>query len=286
MPRLPDALTRLYDLTAPHYEASITPVMQPFAADLVQILAVQPRETALDVGTGTGVAARLLAKRARRAIGVDIVYSMLRVAQSLRPPGCAFLLQDAETLTGLAAGCCDAACASFGLAECDPGRALRAVARVLRPGGRFALQEWGPLDGPDDPRALVDDTLSAFATIETPTADPAHAQVLAYAGEARAWDMRLQDTEDYTDQLNRAGFSMISVSESRPVTIHFAQGIADWLAYTLAWSPRRLLLRRLPPVEQVAFRAAVAARLRPLLHPDGSLTWQPRLLRAHCVRKL
>lgn len=286
MPRPPDALRSLYRHTAPHYEAAIAPVMRPFAQDLVRRATLGQGDTVLDVGTGTGVLARQVAGLSRRVIGVDIALPMLEVARrqaalaGLR--GVCFLLADANDLGALAASCCDVVFASFGLGECHPARALRAVARVLRPGGRFYLQEWGPYDGPQDPRWIVDDTLADFATA---SAQGLRLDLRRFLAAPRPWDRRLQDVEDYTHALAGAGFTPLHVEEGRPVTVAFQPGVSAFLRYALAWASRRLELEALDESARHAFCQTVTRRLEPLTDPRGVLLWNPLLFRATSVRK-
>ena len=283
----PSTLERLYTLTAPRYEAAIAPLMRPLAADLVAAArregALSPGATVLDLGTGSGVLAHLLAGQGLTVIGIDRVLPMLRLAQTVPPPDGPsrphFVQADAERLGCLADRSCDVALASFGLADCDPERVLRALRRVLRPGGWFLLQEWGPLDGPDDPRAIVDDVLGDFAQ---PAVDAPLAALRAWLARPRPWDARLQDADDYADLLAEHGFTVRATSESRPVTLHLPDSAA-FLDFALAWAPRRLELDALPPAARGACRAAMAARLAALTASDGSLSWRPALFRASAV---
>ncbi|MBN1966753.1 MAG: methyltransferase domain-containing protein [Anaerolineae bacterium] len=283
MPRPPDALTALYRLTAPQYEPVIAHVLRHFAADLVRQATLYPDDLALDIGTGTGVLARELAGRVRFTVGVDLTLPMLRTAHALRPARSAFVQMDANRLTGLTAASCDVAFASFGLADCHPGRALRTIARVLRPGGRFYVQEWGPGDGESDPRSLVDEALAEHAV---PTTNVLHEAIRTYVSAVQPWQMQLQDCEDYADHLAAAGFARIRVEEARPVTVRFQPGAERFLTYALAWSPRALEFDAMSEEARHACQNDALRRLRALEAPDGALLWRPRVFRVSCVRKL
>ncbi len=111
----------------------------------------QPPATLLDVGAGTG--SLTLAAAARwpdaRVLAVDASRAMLDIARRRAevawPRGASrfeWLVADAADLS-LADGSVDAAVSSFVLQKvADRGAVLRALRRVLRPGGVFAFVTW------------------------------------------------------------------------------------------------------------------------------------------------
>jgi ubiquinone/menaquinone biosynthesis C-methylase UbiE len=101
---------------------------------------VEAGETVLDLGTGSGYALRALRDTADigRGYGLDASPEMLRNARSYTDdPAVAFLRGDFGSLP-LAANSVDHVWSmeAFYYAQ-DPGRTLREVRRVLRPGGTF-----------------------------------------------------------------------------------------------------------------------------------------------------
>lgn len=90
----------------------------------------------LDAGCGEGYGTALLARSARRAVGVELVAGVHAHA-ACTYPGAEFLLADVCDLP-LPDGCMDAV-VSFQVIEHLPdiGRYLSEIARVLRPGGVF-----------------------------------------------------------------------------------------------------------------------------------------------------
>ena len=94
---------------------------------------------ALDAGCGTGWQAARLAALGYRAHGVDIAPALLDVA---RRAGVARLaLASIEALPYADGGFDAVACCGSTLSFVeDPGRAVREIARVLRPGGRLLLE--------------------------------------------------------------------------------------------------------------------------------------------------
>ena len=107
----------------------------------------KPGERILDLATGTGWTARLLASRGARVTGVDIAADLLAAAKgTMQMQGLpiAYELGDAERLRfGDAAF--DAVTSTFGVMFVSrPEEAAAEIARVCRKGGRVALTTWKP----------------------------------------------------------------------------------------------------------------------------------------------
>ncbi|MDW8298688.1 MAG: methyltransferase domain-containing protein [Anaerolineae bacterium] len=293
-----ESVRALYAQTAPHYEPAIAQPMSAFARSLAAWIARCVRENAqgtlydpfdlpqrgvcphvrlaLDVGTGTGVLARHMAGFARRVIGVDISAPMLAVARAaLRDaasPRIALWQADLHQLP-LPRASVDVIGASFGLNHSAPRHALRELARVLRPHGLLLCQEWSALD------ALS----QAF--------DVAFEQAIEVAGVSaafdfnlpEAWQAHMQDVEDYYTALKAAGFSLVWAREAAFVRVRFPS-VQAFIAYKLAWAPRRLPFQALAESAQQACLAKWQAALAPHCAEDGSLLWQPLLIRVCAVR--
>lgn len=283
MQRLRRLSHAIYGLTAANYESAIGPVMLPLARDLVMQTPLPAAGILLDIGTGTGFVLRQIAGPGRRSIGIDRAYPMLRGAAARQRcdgwPGAVLLQADAHNLRVFPAGTFDAILSSFGLGECDPEPALRAAGRALRPGGVLALQEWGPYP-PDDPRAIVDDTLADFAL---PQADGLRADLRALLATPLPWQEQLQDPDDYRAALEHAGLTALDCREFRPVTLRLS--VASFLAYCLAWAPRALEVAALPPATRAAFEQAVTARLRAQADAADQLSFSPVVFRALAARR-
>ncbi len=116
----------------------------------IEALALPPGSRVLDLCTGTGdlaiAATRLVAPVS--VVGIDFSGEMLRRARtkvvdaslgsSIR------LVRGDATRIPLPDAACDAAMIGFGIRNvAEPERALRELARALRPGGRLAILEFG-----------------------------------------------------------------------------------------------------------------------------------------------
>ena len=141
-----------YDSVAGEYDRGWHPSFEPVARDLLELVALEPHESMLDVGTGTGVVTAAAAERTGRGVlvGIDPSPPMLHRAHerttvplaAARVPGLPF---PARTF--------DVVVANLVVSHVEQyDAALADMVRVLRPGGRLGVTAWGTLD--DEP---VDD---------------------------------------------------------------------------------------------------------------------------------
>lgn len=138
---------------AERYERILVPtILGPAAQALVEFAAVQRGEAALDVGCGTGAAARYAAERvgpAGRVVGVDVNAGMIDLAQLLPPVEGAtidWFTQSAYDLPFAEAEFDVALCAQTLQFLDDRPRALAEMYRVLKPGGRVAVSLWRDIE--------------------------------------------------------------------------------------------------------------------------------------------
>jgi ubiquinone/menaquinone biosynthesis C-methylase UbiE len=192
----------------------------------------------LDLGTGPGTIAGLLAQHVGWTVGTDVSPEMLDLFET-RTPGARPVLADAHRLP-FAEG-------SFTLVTCgsvfhhleDPALAFDEVARVLRPGGRYLLID---MVGPDSPvRREARDEVERVR-------DPSHVHVLApsqvhalaeAAGfEIKAEERQVEDKRD-EDWARVAGADIDKVREALRLRRHVAAGFL-----ALRWEDDGFIFRR------------------------------------------
>lgn len=142
------AIARSYDLNNRVHSLWQDQVWRRFA---VRAAAVRPSDAVLDVACGTGdLTQAFAASGAQRVVGLDFTREMLDVARLKQarlatPAGrrMEYVEGDAQDLPFDRASF-DVVSIAFGIRNvADPARAVREFARVLRPGGRLVILEFG-----------------------------------------------------------------------------------------------------------------------------------------------
>jgi demethylmenaquinone methyltransferase/2-methoxy-6-polyprenyl-1,4-benzoquinol methylase len=151
----PARIAGMFDAIAPRYDL-LNRVLsagldQRWRRRATRALALEPEDVLLDVCAGTGdLALGALAGPTppARVIALDFSAEMLTrgLAKSRRAGASSrlVLVRADATRLPLPDASADAAAIAFGIRNVqDPGRACRELARVLRPGGRLAILEFG-----------------------------------------------------------------------------------------------------------------------------------------------
>lgn len=134
-----------FSSSAEAYATTMAPALRPVAQQVVRAAALRPKESVLDIGTGTGNALPLLTGDGRRVVGIDAASGMLALASRAAPD---VELVEAD-FTGLpfAEGTFDVVVAVHALLFADDRvAALREWRRVMATGGRISLSVPGPGD--------------------------------------------------------------------------------------------------------------------------------------------
>ncbi|MGQ0803785.1 MAG: methyltransferase domain-containing protein [Actinomycetota bacterium] len=140
-----------YDAIADEYDQATRALFERLARELVGLVAPAPGSAVLDVGTGTGPAARAAAAAVGGdgiVAGVDPSIAMLDLARS----------RGVKVVAGVVPGLpfppevFDAAVANLVLSHfADLGGAIGDIVRVLRPGSMVGATAWAEVQsGPDD----------------------------------------------------------------------------------------------------------------------------------------
>jgi len=151
----PQRIAGMFDAIAPRYDL-LNHLLSGgldlrWRAKAVRALALRGGETVLDLCTGTAdlaIASATAMPGAAAVVGVDFAGQMLRIGHAKiagRGLGERIgLVQGDAMRIPLASGSVDAATVAFGIRNVErPEEAFADVFRVLRPGGRFAILEFG-----------------------------------------------------------------------------------------------------------------------------------------------
>jgi ubiquinone/menaquinone biosynthesis C-methylase UbiE len=245
----------------------VEPAFEPLAVGLVHFARLGSGQCVLDVGTGTGLAARQCVSLGSTVFALDFSRPML---ESARRHGVANLFQTDSHHLAAASNAFDVVLASFALNSTDPVRSLAEMWRVLVPGGQLALQEWGVLDPLS---GLVSDTVAGYA-VEDPPPDLA---VMRASMETRLpWD-NIDGPDDIVKIAEDTGFRDIEVEVVQPaVTL---PRVEVFLRYKLAWPDRRAEIDAMPPETRRLCLGDLQENLAAHAEVDGSLIWQPQVFR-------
>ena len=152
--KTPSRIAGMFDAIAPRYDL-LNHVLSAgldrrWRARAVDELHLPPSGRVLDLCTGTADLAVTVLRKwpAGSVVGVDFAGQMLRLAHEkvarLGLTRNIRLVRGDATRIPLADSSCDAATIGFGIRNVDdPRAALLEIARVLRPGGRLAILEFG-----------------------------------------------------------------------------------------------------------------------------------------------
>jgi SAM-dependent methyltransferase len=130
----------LYDANRPSPPDPLGPLLAGYAN--------VRRPAVVDLGSGTGLSSRWAATWAGSVTGIEPSDDMRAAAEAHRTPGVGYRAAKAER-TGLADDAADVVLAVQAMHWMEPEPTLREVARLLRPGGVFAVADadWPPVAG-------------------------------------------------------------------------------------------------------------------------------------------
>jgi len=190
---------------------------------IVELARATPDDAVLDIATGGGHTALAFAPHVREVVATDLTAQMLAAAEAfVRGQGVSnvrFEHADAEALPF--------ADASFDIVTTriaphhfpNPQQYVREVARVLRPGGRFVL---------DDNMAPDDAELSAFMNRFEQWRDPSHVRAHS-VGEWRTWIEAIGMRLEHADPLQRKRYDFPTWSERMHMPTAERAALETWL---------------------------------------------------------
>ena len=235
-------------------------LFEPWARELIAAAGVQTVGSVLDVATGTGTVARLIAAEvgeAGRVVGADISPAMLGIAAAkAAEPGSACIEYVECSATALAA-----ADASFQLALCQQGlqffpdriAAVRELHRVLAPGGVAVASSWAA----ERPLGLFGPMVDTLHESGIPEPYPRAFDASSYA----------LSVSDIRELFQAAGFGDVTV---QTVELECVWETSDDAVATIAGTPYGPLFAALPDTQRQRVYATLSDRLGG--SQDGKLT--------------
>lgn len=263
-----------YSRMADVYEGRVVPRFESVARIVLDLAAPTPGETFLDVGTGTGLLARLLASKVapQVVVAIDLADNAISVgsyrAGDAGIRNIRFEMMDSRNIV-YRSRLFDGVASNLGIPTLGYDRTFAEVHRVLKPEGRFVFSEWDAQS--QDAWGAVLDLLVKHGTL-TPSKELALVREARRATIGDEEAMGLRKPAAVMRALKAAGFSRMNVTTKALVTA-FA-GVEDLVAFVASWGWPDRELAEMPPDRREAFDADLLDRLAGRVGPEGLVeTW-------------
>jgi ubiquinone/menaquinone biosynthesis C-methylase UbiE len=257
-----DHLVDFFDQIAPTYDAWANGQHARVASRLVELLKPKKGQHALDIGTGTGLVAHLVATKVSpgTVIGIDLSDRMLSIARSKRAKNTQFLGMAAERLV-FRPDTFDLVTMGEALAYlADPGDALSEARRVLRPGGKLAVSS--------QRRSLSTRAQDLFFQGLAPLARRHYLSLPRYSSDRS----RFGEPKLLPQVLESAGFKVDLMTEM--VTGGRAQNAREWTDMMAGAGPLPYtLIKALGPRYRLELEAEVEMAMESLGDPDDAFRY-------------
>jgi ubiquinone/menaquinone biosynthesis C-methylase UbiE len=257
-----DHLVDFFDQIASVYDSWAGGQHGRVAARLVELAAPKKGEHVLDVATGTGLVAHLVAAKVvpGSVIGIDLSDRMLSIARAKQGKNTQFVGMAAERLV-FRPETFDVVTMGEALAYLsDPNDALEEANRVLRPGGRLAVS--------CQRRSLSTRAQDLFFQGLAPLARRHYLSLPRYSSE-RA---RFGEPDVLPQLLGAAGFEVTRLTEM--VTGGRTQNARDWTELMAGAGPLPYtLIRSLGPRYRSELEAEVESAMDSLGDPDDAFRY-------------
>ncbi len=258
-----------YGRMAETYDRVVVPRFEPIARALVEILAPKPGEMVLDVSTGTGLLACLMAPLTAPAqlVAIDLADEAIRVA-SYRAGNAGirnirFEMMDARNIV-YHGKLFDAIGSNLGIPNVGYDRTFYEVHRLLKPGGRFVFSEWD---------AKLSATSAAFVDARDRHKTSSPSKTLAELREAITLNRTAPEAKELRDpaavarRLTAVGFEEVR-DVVRTFPVRFA-GAQDLVTFETAWGWDDRELAEMSADGRAAFLADLAQLLNPRMGASG-----------------
>src|SRR5712664_4785895 len=269
-----DHLVDFFDRIAPVYDTWAGGQHGRVAARLVDLATPATNEQVLDVASGTGLVANLIAPRVNPGlvIGVDLSDNMLSIARSHKAKNVQFMGMAAEHLV-FRPHTFDLVTMGQALAYlADPTTALAEANRVLRPGGRLAVS--------CHRRSLNTRAQDLFFQGLAPLARRHYLSLPRYSSDRS----RFGEPDVLTQILGAAGFETTRVTEM--VTGGRSRDAREWIDLMSGAGPLPFtLIRALGPRYRDELEAEVESAMESLGDPDDAFRYHHSYLIAVALKR-
>jgi ubiquinone/menaquinone biosynthesis C-methylase UbiE len=269
-----DHLVDFFDRIAPVYDTWAGGQHARIAARLVELAAPAKHEHVLDVGTGTGLVAHLVAPRVSpgTVLAIDLSENMLSIARAKKSRNVQFMGMAAEHLV-FRPETFDLVTMGETLAYlADPTTALEEAHRVLRRGGRLAVS--------CQRRSLNTRAQDLFFQGLAPLARRHYLSLPRYSSDRS----RFGEPEVLTRMLGDAGFDLTRISET--ITGGRANSAREWTELMAGAGPLHYtLIRSLGPRYRDELEAEVESAMASLGDPDDAFRYHHSYVLAVATRR-